>query len=158
MSRTKGAVGKKNEEEVKDEVVKEKKHRGRQPGQVIVREPAVVIELSKDYRIKMDTLQYTLQVKGKPQEPVDDDEENEAGYKVLGYYGFHNEGLRYLCLAIVNDLTIKKGRNASKSKEQIKWEEYVEFFNKSFKEVSKMFAPLDVTLNVKDSSPLKGSK
>ena len=60
----------------------EKKKRGRQKGQVVEREPAIYVELNKQFRVKIDKLNMTLQEKGKAE---NEDDNEDAGWKNLGY-------------------------------------------------------------------------
>lgn len=130
------------------------KKRGRQPGQVIKKEPAVIVELNKDYRIRMDKLSYTLQVKmEKSENPEIDEIENETtdvedvGWKVLGYFSPSIVGLGHLFENLRSSLLLKKCKKEQKKENQanvVSAEKFMELIVKSTNEAKKMFGVLEV--------------
>lgn len=140
MARTKGATNKKsgnNDSNTTSEPT-EKKKRGRQKGDPAPeREPAIIVELSDKYRVKIDKWNKTLQEKSKLKEVENTDEENdnEDGWKVLGYY----QKWENIYSKLVDELT----KQRAKKNVINTFQQYYDYFVKATKDANKMFAPLD---------------
>lgn len=137
MPRTKGSKNKKAETPIEENVniePVEKKRRGRQPGQVIEREPAVIVELSNKYRVKIDKYNKILQEKGKSESEEDSE---DTGWKNIGYFG----KWEHIFKTLVDELT----RQKAKKETPVAMERYLEIFKKNTEKVNKMFASLDET-------------
>lgn len=143
LTRTKGATNIKSngkpETDADNGEPKVTKKRGRLPGQKIEREPAVIIPLNKNFRVKITAgFGPCLQEKGEPKEDEIEKEKvdtEDMGWKNPKYFNTWEQLFKYL----VFELT----RQKAKKEEVLPFEKYYELFEKSTKEAKKMFAPLD---------------
>lgn len=142
MARKKGSTNKNVSIEQVDPNAPKKK-RGRQPGSPAPqREPAVIIPLGKNYRIKWDKLNKTLQEKStNQQEKIENDieETDENGWKNLGYF----DNFKFLGKCFVEELVRKKAQKENKDA-VIEIEQLIEIVEKTYKKVNSLFGQMDI--------------
>jgi len=150
LARTKGSKNKNStvaENTIIETEPEEKKTRGRKKGQT---EPKVIWQLNDNFRIKVDSMNFTGQMKTNQKEETDDINDSEdIGWKLLGHHAPNNEGLINIFKDIVTEiLLLKAKKNAPKNTKEIiiNSEQFVKYFEKSVENTEKMFAPLKIKL------------
>lgn len=150
MSRPKGAINK-PKSGITDTTESDapKKTRGRQKGEK-VETTSAILNINKNFRVKMTDRNFTLQEKGKEDDdlPDDDLDAKDAGWKFVGHFSPSAEGLMDIAKRIKSKLILKKAAE----KTIVNWEETIKILQDSNQEVAKMFAPLGIKITSNDKT------
>lgn len=151
MTRTKGAIGKKPNliAELAEQTEPPKKKRGRQKGEK-VETLSAILNINKNYRVKMSDSNYTLQEKGEEETDtfIDDPDSKDVGWKFVGHFWANETGLMEIAKRIRTRLILKKAAE----KKIVSWEEQIQIIKDSTQEIVKMFAPLGMKITTNDKT------